>query len=266
MPQRSVVGQYPLGNRPAQAHLFVANALDELHISGTLTYTQTAVGPQTFTVQTTGDGIDEGTGETFTVAISSPSGGGGPAPSLGMSKSVATTITDDDTPSGITLLASRNSLGEDDAATTVTVTAILNGSTTRTEATVVTIGTLGGTATEGSPGDYTATTPASIIIPGDSSTVDGTLTITPTDDVVVEGGETITLTDDDKSTTVPGDKDSAEISITGPASSVLESGDAVFTVTLSSPVAADVTVEWSALAGRGVRHLPESGASLSCMS
>ena len=50
--------------------------------SGTLTFTNTAAGSQTFTVQTTEDTIDEGTGETFTVSISSPAGGGGPAPSL----------------------------------------------------------------------------------------------------------------------------------------------------------------------------------------
>ena len=40
--------------------------------SGTLTFTSS--GSQTFTVQTTQDKIDEGTGETFTVTISSPSG------------------------------------------------------------------------------------------------------------------------------------------------------------------------------------------------
>ena len=51
--------------------------------SGTLTFTKTAAGSQTFTVQTTEDTLDEGTGETFTVTISSPAGGGGPAPSSG---------------------------------------------------------------------------------------------------------------------------------------------------------------------------------------
>ena len=118
--------------------------------SGTLTFTNAAAGSQTFTVQTTGDTIDEGTGEIFTVTISSPSGGGGPAPSLGTSKSVTTTIADDDdAPSGITLSASPNTLGEDDAATSVTVTAALNGGTTRTSATVVTIGTLAGHGDQG---------------------------------------------------------------------------------------------------------------------
>ena len=230
--------------------------------SGTLTFTSTA-GAQIFTVQTDEDTIDEGTGETFTVTISSPSGGGGPAPSLGTSKSVTTTITDDDdAPTGITLSASPNTLGEDDSATSVTVTATLNGGTTRPSATVVTIGTLAGSATKDT--DYTATTLASITIPPNTASGTGTITITPTDDTVVEGDETITipgtttvtglsvtsatitLTDDDKGTTTPGDKDSAELSIEGPSGSVSEGSAATFTVTLSAAVAADVTVAWSA--------------------
>ena len=244
--------------------------------SGTLTFTNAAAGSQTFTVQTTEDTIDEGTGETFTVTISSPSGGGGPAPSLGTSlKSVTTTITDDDAaPTGITLSASPNSLGEDDSATSVTVTATLNGSTLPS-ATVVTIGTLAGTATKDT--DYTATSLASITIPANSTSGSGTLTITPTDDQVVEGDETIsipgtttvsglsvtsatiTLTDDNKTTTTPtDDKDSSELSIEGPTSNVSEGSDATFTVTLSAAVAKSVTVAWTAT-GNTDDYSPTSG-------
>ena len=50
--------------------------------TGTLTFTQAAAGSQTFTVQTTDDTLDEGAGETFTVSLASPAGGGGPAPTL----------------------------------------------------------------------------------------------------------------------------------------------------------------------------------------
>ena len=233
--------------------------------SGTLTFTNAAAGSQTFTVQTTGDTIDEGTGETFTVTISSPSGGGGPTPSLGTS-SISTTITDDDdAPTGITLSANPDTLGEDDSATSITVTATINGSTLPSD-TVVTIGTLTGTATKDT--DYTATALASITIPANTATGTGSITITPTDDLVVEGDETIiipgttaeevgltvtsatvTLTDDDKGTTTPGDKDSAEISISGPTSNVAEGSDATFTVTLSKAVAAEVQVAWSAPLG-----------------
>ena len=249
--------------------------------SGTLTFTNTAAGSQTITVQTTKDTLDEGTGETFTVTISSPSGGGGPAPSLGTSESVTTTITDDDdAPTGITLSASPDTLGEDDAATSVTVTATLKGDSTRTEATVVTIGTLGGTATKGT--DYTATTLATIAIAANSSAATGTLTITPTDDLVVEGDETITipgtttvtgldvsdaiitLTDDDKSTSEPGeedDKDSAELSVRGPSTNVPEGSEATFTVTLSAAVSKAVTVAWSAPLSTDAAEAADLGAT-----
>ena len=63
---------------------------------------------------------------------------------------------------------------------------------------------------------------------------------------------TITLTDDDKSTADPGDeddKDSAELSISGPTSSVNEGSDAEFTVTLSAAIAKEVQVAWSAPLG-----------------
>ena len=235
--------------------------------SATLTFTNTAAGSQTFTVQTAEDTIDEGTGETFTVTISGPSGGGGAIPTIGTA-SVTTTITDDDdAPSGITLSATPNTLGEDAAATSVTVKATLNGGTTRTSATVVTLGTLAGSATEDT--DYSATSLASITIPANSTSGTGTLTITPTDDSVVEGNETIiisgttaeavglsvsdatvTLTDDDETTTGdPNDTDSAELSIRGPSANVSEGGNAVFTVTLSAAIAKDVTVAWSAPLG-----------------
>ena len=72
----------------------------------------------------------------------------------------------------------------------MTVTATLNGGT-RTEATVVTIGTLIGSATKGT--DYTATALATITIPANSMSGSGTLTITPSDDKMVEGNETIII-------------------------------------------------------------------------
>ena len=153
--------------------------------SGTLTFTPTAAGSQTFTVQTTEDTLDE-SDETFTVSLDDPTGGGGPAPSKHATQhSVTTTITDDDAATGITLSADPDTLEEDqESAETVTVTATLSGGT-RTEATVVTIGTLEGTATKDT--DYTVTTAlASITIPANSTSGTGTITITPIDDKVVE--------------------------------------------------------------------------------
>ena len=142
---------------------------------------------------------------------------------------------------------------------------------------MVTIGTLSGTATKDT--DYTATTLASITIPANTDSATGSLTITPTDDVVVEGDETITipgtttvsglgvtsatvtLTDDDKSTTPTDDKDTAEISISGPASNVSEGSNATFTVTLSKAVAADVTVAWSAPLGTDSAEAADLGTT-----
>ena len=161
--------------------------------SGTLTFTPTAAGPQTFTVQTTEDSLDE-SDETFTVTLDDPTGGGGPAPSKHATDyTITTTITDDDDATGITLSANPDTLEEDqDSAETVTVTATLNGAT-RSEATVVTIGTLEGTATAGTGKDYTATSLATITIPANATTGSGTITITPIDDKVVEGNETIII-------------------------------------------------------------------------
>ena len=231
---------------------------DYIAKSGTLTFTSTAAGSQTFTVSTTEDSIDEGTGETFTVTISSPVGGGGASPTLGTA-TVSTTITDDDAPSDIALSVDTSSIAENDSATTFTVTATLNGGVTRTSATVVTIGTLAGSATEDT--DYEVTTSlASITIPPNSSNGTGTITITPTNDDVVEGDETISISG---TTTVSGlsvsdaiitltdhntsqQKDSAKLSISGPTSNVSEGASASFTVTLSKAVAKEVTVNWSA--------------------
>ena len=245
-----------------------ASGSDYTAKSGTLTFTNAAAGSQTFTVQTTQDSLDEGTGETFSVSISSPSGGGGPSPSLATSKKIDTTITDDDEAlTGIALSVNPATLGEDDGETEITVTATLQGgdTTTRPSDTVVTISTLAGSATKDT--DYSVTTAlASITIPANSTSGTGTLTITPTDDTVVEGDETIkipgtttvgltvtsasvTLTDDDKTTTGPeegDDKDTAEISISEPTSNVAEGSDATFTVTLSAAIAKKVQVGWSA--------------------
>ena len=177
------------------------------------------------------------------------------------------------------LSASPNSLGEDDAATSVTITATLQGDSTRTTPTVVTIGTLAGTATKDT--DYTVTSLASITIAANATSGTGSITVTPTDDAVVEGDETIvipgttttqvgltvssatvTLTDDDKSTTTPGDTDSAELSITGPTANVAEGSNAEFTVTLSAAVDAQVQVAWTAPLGTDAAE----GADLSATS
>ena len=152
---------------------------------------------------------------------------------------VTTTIDDDDDAlTGIALSVSPSSVGEDDGKTEFTVTASLGGATTRPSDTVVTL-TLGGTA---GSSDYTVNTAlASVTIPANTTSGSGKLELTPTDDAVVEGDETIvisgtttvsglsvssatiTLNDHNGTTTGdPNDKDTAELSISGPSANVDE--------------------------------------------
>ncbi len=220
--------------------------------SGTVTFTQSGAGPQTVTVATIEDTLDE-SGETFTLGISNPQGGGGPAPSLkSTAKSVTTTIGDDDaTPSSITLSVDPDSLGEGDSATDVTVTATLDGDSTLTSGTTVTV-SLGGTA---GSSDYGVSALASVSIPAGQASGSGTLRVTPTDDAVVEGDETITVGGSATGLTVSGatitleDDDTAELSISGPSSNVAEGSSASYTVTLSKAVAKQVKVAWSVTLG-----------------
>ena len=127
--------------------------------------------------------------------------------------------------------------------------------------------TLSGSATENT--DYTASVPASVTIPANSATGTATLTLTPAADSVVEGDETIevlgsagTLTVAQDTVTLT-DGDSAELSVTGPGADVDEGGDAEFTVSLSAPVDAGVTVEWSATGGTASAgdYSPASGSA-----
>ena len=95
--------------------------------------------------------------------MSNPQGGGGPTPLLSTTQFVNTTIIDDDgDPSSVVLSVDKTSFGEGDAAGTVNVTATLEGGTLAQDTTIVV--TLGGTATKGSSGDYTATTLGNIPI------------------------------------------------------------------------------------------------------
>ena len=83
---------------------------DYTSTSGTLTFTQADHANKSFTVQTADDSLDD-SDETFTVTISSPTGGGGPTPTLGTA-SVTTTISELATPLGFTLTVSPSSLAE----------------------------------------------------------------------------------------------------------------------------------------------------------
>ena len=103
------------------------------------------------------------------------------------------TIEDDDADPGITLTASPDSVEEDDGeATTVTVTARVNGTKRYPDAKVVTVSVGGGTATSGT--DYAAVPNFTITITAAGASGTGSFTLTPTDDDLYEGDETLDVT------------------------------------------------------------------------
>ena len=222
---------------------------DYTAVSGTVTI---AAGQTsgTVTVATT-ENTDDEANRYFEFRMSNPQGGGGPLPMLSTTQFVNTTIVDDDgDPSSVVLSVDKASFGETDAAGTVNVTATLEGGTLVNDATVVV--TLGGSATKGITGDYTATTLGNITITGGESTGTAGFTVTPVNDQVVEGDETILLQgasaglDVTPAAITVTDDDTATLGITGPTGVVSEGGNAEFTVTLSHAVASQVAVAWSA--------------------
>ena len=196
----------------------------------------------TFSITPVDDSIDEGTGETVAVTGTTPA-------AVGLTVTGADlTITDDDgAPTGITLTLNPTSVAESDGATNITVTAILDGSSTLSQATPVTV-SLSGTATQGT--DYTATI-VNVTINAGASSGAATLSITPTDDAIVEGDETIVVEGAAAGFTVRSatatinDDDRATLTLTGPSAAVAEGSAAGFTVTLSHQVNAAVSVAWT---------------------
>ena len=207
--------------------------------SGTLTFTPADHADKTFTVQTTDDTVKEGA-EAFTVTLSNAVGGGQTIV-LGTSSST-TEITEG---AGATLSVSASSLAEDASATDITVTATLDGDTPLTSDVTFSI-TLGGTA---GSGDYSASSLSSITITAGESSGSGTLTITPTDDAIVEGDETITVSgstsgiDTSPVDITITDNDTATVSISGP-SEVVEASTHNYYVTLSAPIAGEISVAY----------------------
>ena len=158
------------------------------------------------------------------------------------------TLTDDETaPTAIALTTAPSSVGEDDSATEVTVTATLGGSVTLASATEVTVSVGGGTATSGT--DYTAVENFKLTIAATESSGTGTFTLTPTQDSISEDDETIdvtgaaggitvtkaemTLTDDETAPTA--------IALTTAPSSVAED-DSATEVTVTATLGGSVTL------------------------
>ena len=167
--------------------------------------------------------------------------------------SVAVTVDDDETASsGVTLTVSPDSVSEGASATTVTVTASLNGGT-RGDATPVSVTVGSGTATSGT--DFAAVTGFSISIPANTQSHTGAFTLTPTQDTVDEPSESVTVSG---TTTVTGftvrgatvgiadDDASPTVTLALSDTSIAEDGGvATVTASLSHPssVATRVTVD-----------------------
>ena len=151
-------------------------------------------GSGTFTLTPTDDTLGEGNEE---VSVT------GSATGLTVT-GTELTITDDETVStGITLTVNPTSVEEDDAATTVTVTATLDEDARAIGTTVtVAVGETGDSATEGT--DYTAVSDLTVMIAAGSTSGTGTFTLTPTDDTLGEGSETVSVTGSATGLTVTG--------------------------------------------------------------
>ncbi len=242
-------------------------------VSETLTFTFSDAAAKTVTVQTTEDSIAEGD-ETFSFGLSNVAGGGGPTPSLVEPPSITTTIDDDDAePTSITLSVSPTEVSEGDGmATTVTLTATLEGGTTRNATTTVAL-SLSGTATStGLGADYTAVVPSEMTIPAEAATGTATLIITPTNDEIVEGEETIRVEGTVSNFTVSlaeitiNDDDSGTLSLSGSGTDVSEGNDASFTVTLSDAIGPEVTVGWSVTPDSGDFSTPSGSVTFAAGS
>ena len=138
-------------------------------------------GTGTFTLTPTQDETAEGA-ETLTVSGSA----------TGLTGSTATlTLADNDTAStGVALTLAPTSVHEDDGATEVTVTALLDAGA-RTAATEVTVSVAGNTATEGT--DFTAVDGFTVTIPAMQTSSSTVFTFIPIQDETAEGAETLTV-------------------------------------------------------------------------
>ena len=137
---------------------------------------------ETFTLTPTDDAVDE-TNETITVR----------GTSSGLTVNSATiSLTDDDAaPTSITLTVNDDTVSEGDGATTITVTATVDGTTRFAEDKTVSVSVAGsGTATAV---DFAAVSSFDIEIDAGMASGSDTFTLTPTNDAVDETNETITV-------------------------------------------------------------------------
>ena len=174
----------------------------------------TASGTGTFTLEPTQDTLGEGD-ESISV--------GGRATDLTVT-GTAMTLTDAETVSTtVTLSVEPASVGEEDSATDVVVTAELDEDS-RGSATAVTVavGNAGDGATEGT--DYQVVGDLTVMIPAGMTSGTRTFTLTPRDDDLNEGDEDISLV---------GTTTAAGLSVTGARVTITDDESAPMTIALS---------------------------------
>ena len=146
-------------------------------------------GTAEFSIDPTQDTIDEGASETLSISGSTT------VPGLSVTGTQMTIADDDAAPSGaIVLSVSPTSAAESDDATTVTVTATLPGSTTRSVDTAITVsvGDSADAATEGT--DYATVADLTLTIAAGATSGTAVFNIDPTQDAIDEGaGETLSI-------------------------------------------------------------------------
>ena len=151
--------------------------------SGTLTFTSTDT-EQTITVTVIDDTVDE-PDERLAVDLTNPMNA-----TIGDARAEGTIRDNDATSSEITLTASPDRVSEGDGATSVTVTATLDGGA-RTSATEVTV-SVAGSGNPDAVGFQDVSSFTITIAAGDRSGT-GIFTLTPEDDAVDEADETVTV-------------------------------------------------------------------------
>ena len=136
-------------------------------------------------------------------------------------RSVTVTVTDDESAStGVLLSVDNQDVGESAGATTIKVTAALNGGS-RSSATPVEVSVGAGTSTATSGIDFTTVSNFTITIGAGTRSQTATFTLAPTDDDVDEDNETVAVSG---TTTV------ATFTVTGTAVNILDDDDRGVTV------------------------------------
>ena len=209
-------------------------------------------GAATFTLAAVDDEVDE---EDETITFS---GAVAALPALTVNAATLTLTDDDDAADAITLSLDRTEIAEGGGATTVAVTATLNGNA-RTLATAVTVlvgGDAGDTATAGT--DFTAVDSFTLTIPANLKTGQETFTLTPLDDEEDEEDETIAvrgavlalpgLTVNAATLTLT-DNDVRGMTVSPDTLTIVEGASDPYTVALATQPSADVTVTVTGASG-----------------